>query len=1001
VNKLKITALKIMLLMLALVLTLIGCSTELTIQEVPAEDNYTYVNPEEVKAESDPNIVIDGVLDEDAYKNSNWLYLYNNDGGNNVSIAMTSWYGQKGMYFVFDVTESVPIYVNPDRPSYMNSCIELYLTPSYVSSMQDNGVFEIDLMPTGDMLFKRGNGKITSDGNIGYGNVASSNDIMARLAATPKGGAINSESCRGYCLEFFIPWDYMEWLGVDTATIKDGFVYINPAHITSYNLLGTDVKLDRFWYHYAQQNGAKFSNVTRYFRFNSEGVMGGTPVTLQQGEHYTISGATNILYGMNAYVTVTPDAGYGLTSVTVNGKEQIQNASFNPDGSITLKLTGTNENVTVSAQATATSAGVKTLSGKVVLKNIMKDTLDGLVLSYVGPNGEQPLVIDANGQFELKDVPQGQYVLKAEKAGYQSVTCSIFLNQDAYTELVLQYDYFQNVQGNCWILDDQNDGVLYKKEGNGQAASTVSYNNVTFWANLKYDSNLATQGTTDEHTQQRSGVQLRFSNGKNWHIDLLKQNGAYVLQYAKISGDKSLFGWKVVHTLTDEQVNKYTGKDGIKLMLKRNGNEVAIYLEDKLLVVETLGAEYKGYTVQVGVESWMANTTLVPITYGVSADAKIPTESKPIFYPANTWNTDFQNQGYVIKTGVAGQYTLLEAAVVANSITTTVVDLSPDTNDYCMIYVFKFSNGEQFWVRLHHTDKDGKYRIQTMTGSTVHAAWKSPYTLTDAEVQKVQGAGLDYRVQIVGTTAYVYLDGQQVCTFDLSKVVETGAASGIGSATVTVSLRLDGNIGRDTKVPFKLVQDTHVENPVPDVPVNTIFDIVKGKWDLNNQQNGVITILNKTTDASTVMTKESTYKEVSVTVKDYTPSKNADGSLKQGDFSMQISFIFDNGKQYQVRLHNTDADGNYKLQNMGGTNSITGWKWQADLTAAHKAKLLDGDGVQFTVKLVGANAELYVDGTKLATVALGAEYDGKLAQIQLCMNGNKNGQNIEIPFELK
>jgi hypothetical protein len=42
-----------------------------------------------------------------------------------------------------------------------------------------------------------------------------------------------------------------------------------------------------------------------------------------------------------------------------------------------------------------------------------------------------------------------------------------------------------------------------------------------------------------------------------------------------------------------------------------------------------------------------------------------------------------------------------------------------------------------------------------------------------------------------------------------------------------------------------------------------------------------------------------------------------------------------------------------------------------------------------------------VDGTKLATVALGAEYDGKLAQIQLCMNGNKNGQNIEIPFELK
>jgi hypothetical protein len=50
---------------------------------------------------------------------------------------------------------------------------------------------------------------------------------------------------------------------------------------------------------------------------------------------------------------------------------------------------------------------------------------------------------------------------------------------------------------------------------------------------------------------------------------------------------------------------------------------------------------------------------------------------------------------------------------------------------------------------------------------------------------------------------------------------------------------------------------------------------------------------------------------------------------------------------------------------------------------------------------VGSNAELWVDGSKMATVALGAEYDGKLAQIKLCMNGNKNGKNIEIPFELK
>ena len=180
-----------------------------------------------------------------------------------------------------------------------------------------------------------------------------------------------------------------------------------------------------------------------------------------------------------------------------------------------------------------------------------------------------------------------------------------------------------------------------------------------------------------------------------------------------------------------------------------------------------------------------------------------------------------------------------------------------------------------------------------------------------------------------------------------------------------------------------------------------LFSSTSGNWDLGNQQHGSLTITNKKSDGTTVITNANNYKEVALTVKDYTPSKNADGSLKQGGFAMQVSFIFENGKQYRVRLHNTDADGNYKLQNMGGTNSITGWKWQADLTAAQKAKLLDGDGVEFAVKLVGPNAELWVDGSRMKVVELGAEYEGKLAQISLCMNGNKNGQNIVIPFELK
>ena len=180
-----------------------------------------------------------------------------------------------------------------------------------------------------------------------------------------------------------------------------------------------------------------------------------------------------------------------------------------------------------------------------------------------------------------------------------------------------------------------------------------------------------------------------------------------------------------------------------------------------------------------------------------------------------------------------------------------------------------------------------------------------------------------------------------------------------------------------------------------------IFNVVKGEWDLNDQYNGSITIANQK-DGTTVTTTGKNYAEVSVKVKDYTPSKNEDGSLKTGNFSMQIYFVFDNGKQYQVRLHNTDKDGNYKLQNIGDGDSMVGWKWQADLTSAQKEKLLNGDGVDFTVKLVGASAELWVDGTKMKVFEeLGEAYDGKVGGVTLCMNGNKGVENIKIPYTLK
>ena len=643
---------------------------------------------------------------------------------------------------------------------------------------------------------------------------------MACLGATTKGGEVNTPECYGYALELFIPWDYMQWLGLDVQAMKDSYVFINPAHITSNNYTGTNTNLDRYWYHYAQQIGTDFPNVSKYFRFNGEGAMGTVEIALEKSEHYSFKGNNVALPGMQVPITVVPNDGYALTSVLVDGKEQIHNATFNKDGSVTVKVRCTGEGHKVSAAAEPITEGKKTLSGKVIANGGMK----GLIVSYFGPLGEKPVIIDENGNFQLTDLEPGFYTLKVEKEGYTSVIREVYVNRDMYTELTFKTAIFTVTRGSCWLLDDEHLGILHKLTGAGDIISNESYKDFTLETYVKYDTELAKLSNDDYYLQQRSGVRILFSNGKYWHINLMYENGNFIVQYGKITGDESIFNWKNVHTLTADQIAKYCSEDGIKLTVKRVGNKAAICLDDKVLLIETFAEEYSDYTARLGFESWIDNSKMMDIPFSITDSATLPAAPVIYFYAANTWDVTNQGNGIIYKTGVAGVDTWLDSAIVGNDITTVVTDLTPSANNFSMIYIFKFSNGEQFRVRLNHTDDDGKYRIQSVEKSTVFAAWKNHYTLTSAQEKKVKGDGIAFRVLISGTTAYVYLDGQQVCTYDLSTVVATGQPSGIDKASVNVSLRMDGNIGKKTTIPFTLVQNNESADPVepdePDVPVD-------------------------------------------------------------------------------------------------------------------------------------------------------------------------------------
>lgn len=609
-KKIKITISKRILLILALamlVMSLVGCEAIGGVKEVPADKEYTFTNAEPERAQPDAGFKIDGIADEEAYQNAKWLYLTNDGEGNNVNIAITSHFGQQGMYFVFDVTESFPIYVNPNRSSVLNSGIELYLAPAGTQNPNENNFFEIDLQPDGNIVFKMSNGK------WGYIDVKTTNDKMAQLGATAKGGEVNTDECCGYVLELFIPWDYLEWLDVDVAKMKD-HALVNVAHITSFNYSGTNVDIDRYWYQFAEQIGASFTDVYRFYKFDENGAVGTIPITFVNGEHYSISGQASVLSGKSATITITPEAGYTVTSVLVDGNERISDVKYNNDGSATLTIGNVTKEVTVSALAELMQEGNGTLSGQLQLKNMLfADNLDGVVLTCNG----SPVTIDANGNFEMKDMAPGYYELRAEKNGYIPVTRGVYLNRDIKVDVTLEYDLFHYNDTNAkkWALDNQNEGVLYKNAGRACVLTNDSFNDFVFEMTLKYDAALASAGDKE----QRMGMRIVFADGKEWYVNVLYQDGSYRLQYATL-GNSLFEGWPTRYRLNVGQIEKLQSADGIKLKVVRQGNVAKVYIDGLQVAQETLSEEYANMTAQLGMDSWVANETPVEIPFSISTE---------------------------------------------------------------------------------------------------------------------------------------------------------------------------------------------------------------------------------------------------------------------------------------------------------------------------------------------------------------------------------------------
>lgn len=590
---------------------------------------------------------------------------------------------------------------------------------------------------------------------------------------------------------------------------------------------------------------------------------------------------------------------------------------------------------------------------------------------------------------------------------------------------------FQDAEN--WDLTSQYDGVVTLKKGeNGRTLRTYA---------SKYRDVAVTVKDFQEGTF-KAELHFVFGEGREFQIRLHNEgtNGQYRVQ--KMATTLSS-GWKNLYTLSEAEAAALTN-EGVRFRVVMAGTKALAYINGTQIGEVDLAEQITA--------TELAQIKMVMYGNNGVENIQIPFALGGIFQNTVHYDLTNQNNGSVVLLeGYEKGRTLKTNESDYRDVALTVKHLAEDT--FKAEYHFTFGEGKQFQIRLHNETDDGSYKVQKMA-TDLFAGWKNLYTLNASEVAALKSDGVQFRVVIADTYAIAFINGKQVGVVDL--------AGGITNEMAQIAIVMYGNVGvQNLEIPFTLGQgvaaatvelaettngtiktskticvagETVTITATPDDGYNLTGLTVNGepvavsgnkysfvaevgtytvaasfaekifkdtdKYELSGQYDGCISLKVGSNSEQTVTTQAAIYADVSVTVRDMQPEIK---SGEKGNFQAQIRFLFANGKEYHVRLHNDNKLDTYELQSMGNTNCITGWKWIKNLSSAQVAKLRSDEGVQFRVALVGSYAKVFIDDKLMGTVDLSAGNVSAdtTAQIRFVLCGNNGMENIQIPFALK
>ena len=192
----------------------------------------------------DEGFNLDGVLDEKEYASVKHFKGRKISGDEWANVDWMMYFGNEGIYIGIDVVENTKIYVNPFRSTYINSGIEMYLSPAGATAYNTPNTLEIDLVADGTLLVKR------NIGGSSYGKCEIEDINNPHLATAPKE---HLEGEFGYTHELFMPYSFFQRLGFCGENDKVNEVEADLVHIASKNYEGNNSSVDRNYYSFAQK----------------------------------------------------------------------------------------------------------------------------------------------------------------------------------------------------------------------------------------------------------------------------------------------------------------------------------------------------------------------------------------------------------------------------------------------------------------------------------------------------------------------------------------------------------------------------------------------------------------------------------------------------------------------------------------------------------------------------------------------------------------------------